>query len=488
MAVSLDQIPSALRVPLAYIEFSNARAVQGTPSMPYKVLFLGQKLASAPATAGKPVRVLADAHAEQLFGRGSMLAEMFAAAKAANRMVETWAIPLNDAGSGAAATGSLTVAGPATAAGQLVLYIAGRRVPVGVVAADSATTIASNIAAAINAETRLPVTAAAASATVTLTCRWKGVTGNDIDLRLNYYPGEQLPGGVTVTIVAMANGAGNPDISAAIAAFGDEWWNQIVNPYTDSANLALLRAEMEGRFGPLRMQDSEAFMAYRGTHAATSTFGNGLNCQLFTVMGTGTSPTPTYIWAAINAVVAGASLEIDPARPLQTLALTGVLPPAFGDRWRIDERNLLLFDGISTFMVDAGGVVRIERQITTYQTNAFGAPDPSYLDVETLATLAYIRYAVRNRILLKFPRMKLAGDDARFAPGQAIVTPRTIRAELLALFRELEERGLVEDFEQFKSELIVERDASDKNRLNVLMGPNLVNQLRIFAAQIQYNL
>ena len=152
----------------------------------------------------------------------------------------------------------------------------------------------------------------------------------------------------------------------------------------------------------------------------------------------------------------------------------------------MEERNLLLYDGLATFFVDSGGVVRIERAITTYQKNVYGLADPSYLDVNTPATLSYLRYSTRARITQKFPRHKLADDGTRFGPGQAIVTPSIIRAELLALFRELEEKGLVENFDQYKADLIVERDADDRNRLNVLSPPDLINQLRIFAEQIQF--
>ena len=80
------------------------------------------------------------------------------------------------------------------------------------------------------------------------------------------------------------------------------------------------------------------------------------------------------------------------ARPIQTLALTGVLTPLPAQLFTDLERNNLLFDGISTFLRDIDGTVRIERAITSYQTNAAGAVDPSYLDVETMFTAARLRF------------------------------------------------------------------------------------------------
>lgn len=489
MAISFNDIPANIRVPLVYVEFDNSRAVSGTPGIMHKILVLGQKLTAGTAAAATPVRVLSADQAGSLFGRGSMLHGMFAALKAANRYTETWAIPLDDAATAVAASGSLTFSGTSSASGAINLYVGGKRLAVGVAATTASSAIATAVAAAINADGDLPVTAAVDgtnTSKVNITARNKGESGNGLDLRVNYYPGETLPAGIALTIAAMAGGAVNPDLSAAIAAFGAEWWNSIVMPYTDSANLASLKAELDVRWGPTKMMDGIAYAAYRGTHAATGTFGSGLNTQHLSVMGTGISPTAPHVWAAVYAGVAAASLSIDPARPLQTLNLPGVLAPALADRWTMEERNLLLFDGIATFMVGADGTVSIERAITTYQTNAFGVADPSYLDVNTPATLSYIRYATRARITQKFPRHKLADDGTPFSPGQAIVTPKTVKAELLALFRELESRGLVEGFDQYKADLIVERNATDRNRLDVLSSPNLVNQFRVFAEQIQF--
>lgn len=110
-------------------------------------------------------------------------------------------------------------------------------------------------------------------------------------------------------------------------------------------------------------------------------------------------------------------------------------------------------------------------------------PIPSYLDITTPATLGYIRYATKSRITQKYPRHKLASDGTRYSPGQAIVTPSVIRGELLALYRELEYAGIVENFDAYKADLIVERNGSDRNRVDVLAPPDIVNQFRIFAMQ-----
>ena len=82
------------------------------------------------------------------------------------------------------------------------------------------------------------------------------------------------------------------------------------------------------------------------------------------------------------------------------------------------EELLLLRDGISTFTVDPGGMVRIRRLVTTYQVSPNGADDISYLDLTTILTLGYLRYDWRNLVARKYPRHKLAIDGTAFGAGQ----------------------------------------------------------------------
>jgi phage tail sheath gpL-like len=50
------------------------------------------------------------------------------------------------------------------------------------------------------------------------------------------------------------------------------------------------------------------------------------------------------------------------------------------------------------------------------------------------------------------------------------------KAHAIAKFREWENLVLVEDFNQFKADLVVERNAQNPNRLDFLLPVNLVNQ------------
>lgn len=489
MAISFDQVPNSILVPGQYIEISNTGAVRGLFGMPSRILVIGQKYSTAPAVAAVPLIVSDAASAEGYFGRGSMLHRMFLALKAGNASTETWAIPLADLGAGAAATGSLTFSGTITSAGTLNAYIGGRRVRVGVASTDTPSAVATALVAAITADTLLPVSATVNGsnpAKVDLTARHKGECGNSIDMRLNYYAGETTPPGLSCTVVAMASGTGNPDVSAAIAAMGDTWWTDVICPYSDGPNLSALETEAATRNGPLVMQDMAIYCAVRGTYAGLTTWAGTRNSEHTFALGADAPLAPAEEWAAAYAGIAAYYTHIDPARPLQTLVLPGILPPATADRFIWSERNVLLGAGVGTFTVDDGGLVRLGRAVSTYVTNAYGVADPSWRDLETKKTVAWIRYQRRARVATKFPRCKLASDGTRAGAGQALVTPKIIRADGIAQFRQWEEAGMVESVDSWIDGYIVERDAEDPNRVNELLPADIVNQLRVFAGRVQF--
>ena len=483
--ISFSLIPNNLRVPGAYAEFDNRHAIQGTTSQPYRVLIFGQKLTAGSHAALSPVDVTRAEDAWALFGRGSMLSRMIAAYKDNDSFTKVTAVALDDDEAGAAASGSITVTGTANAAGTLNVYIGGQRVRAGVKPNDTKTVVAATLAGAINAAPDISVSATASEGAVTVTSKHKGEVGNELDIRLNYHTGELIPSGLTVVITAMSGGTGNPDITPLMAALGDSWYNVLVSPYTDASNITALDAELVSRFGPMRAIDGVAFAAKSANHAGLTTLGQSRNCPHLCITESYSYPRPPYERAAMIAAQAAKSAQNDPALPFQTLALTGDMPPAEKDRFTLQERNLLLFDGVSTSIVDAGGTVRIERLITTYTENAAGAPDVSYLDVNTPFTLSYLRYSWRARVLLRFPRMKLGNDGAR---GDNVVTPKAMKAEMIALAGDWADIGLIEDLESFKKSLVVQRPSGDVNRLDIILPPDLMNQLRITATRIDFRL
>jgi phage tail sheath gpL-like len=488
VGISFNTVPSNLRVPFFAVEFDNTRASQGPALLSYRALLIGQKTTAGTATANTLYKVTSVAQVITYAGRGSMLHRMALAWFANNQSTELWIMPVSDNGAGVAASGTLTVTGPATAAGTLNIYFGGTLVQVAVASGDAQNTIASAINTAINANLDLPITSTVGTNVVTWTFRHKGTVGNDFDVRLNYQDGESTPAGVAVAIVAASGGTTNPTLTSAIAALGDNWYQVWAHPYTDATSLTAIETELASRFGPMRMIDGVAITSASGTQAALGTLGDGRNSPHSCIAAQpGKNPvTPPMEYAAAVAGVVAFYGAADPGRGFRFLPVSRVLAPAEGDRFTLTERNLELFDGISTSHVGPGGVVQLDTLETTYQTNAAGAADESYLLVASMLTLLYMRYTFRTRFLTRYPRHKLADDGTRIGPGQAVMTPKLGKAEALTWGREMEALGLLEDYDQFAADLVVERDATSRNRLNFKLSPNIINQFAVGAAQIQF--
>lgn len=485
-------IPTNLRVPFVAVEFDSSRAFQGVSVMQYKGLLVGQKTSSGSAATGTFLKLTKDVP-NSYFGAGSDLARMANKFFSNNKFTEVYAYAYADPPSGSAATGTITIAGIATADGELALMIDGIRVPVTVAVDDTAAVIASAIVTAITANTELPVTAVAAQGVVTLTAKNVGVIGNNIDVRKNYYDGELTPAGITATIAAMADGAGSIDLSTMIANLGDEWFQGIACSAVDTTNLGLIDVELAERFGALRMKDGMYFCSRRGTGETKAAklqelidFGTALNSKHVTCMNATSIPNDPAEVVAAYLGQALYELSVNPARPLQTLELVGILPPAKGERNDISDDNSLLWDGISTFECITGNKVLIQRAITMYQVNASGSADIAYLDVNTLFTLMHLRYDFRTRIRTKYPRAILANDGTRVKPGLQVITPKVGKAEAIAIFRTWEYEGWVEGIEQFKRDLICQRSSIDPNRLEWVLPPDLANQFVVGAVSIQF--
>jgi len=495
MTIPFNNIPQQLRVPLFYAEMDNSQA-NGSASGIRRALGIGQKLAAGTALPNTPYIVASVAQAIALFGRGSMLARMVAQYRASDSFGELWCIAAADEVAAVAASGTVTVVGTATAPGTLNLYIAGQVVRVGVATGDTATAVGAALAAAITAATDLPVSAVAAVGVVTLTCKWKGATGNDITLADNFAGsagGEALPPGITLTYSAatLAAGATNPVLTPVISAMGDDEYDFIFHPYTDSTSLDAIGAELNdttGRWSWSRQIYGHAYSAQRGSLATLVTAGGLRNDQHHSIASIDVDcPNPSWEYAAAYAARNAVFINADPARPTQTGVLSGLLVPRAGKRFLFTERQSLLTYGIATSYVTTGAL-RIERAITTYQKNAFSQPDVSYLDSEILHLSAYVLRRLKSVITSKYPRHKLADDGTRFAAGSAIVTPSVIRGELISEYGKMEYEGYVENAKLFAANLIVERPASDPNRIDVLLPPDYANQLRVFAVLNQFRL
>ena len=496
--IPFNNIPINLLVPGQYIEIDGSNALGGgLPSQNRRVLLIVPS--SVTAINGKLYHVTSVGDAKALFGSvGNFTVgiQMVRAALKANPYAELYVLPMA-IGAETHATGSIAFAGVNLGGPTTVfVYINGVRfgVPVTNTGDDGSGVVSSLYDAGmgpggLGVEAGVSCTTGTYGALVLTALSSLGVGGNAIDLRVGYYDGERLPDGWTVTITPMSGGVGSFDATAIMTAIGDEPFSTIVLPWNDSTVLNGLTAWLDARWGPLQQNTSHVFQAQRIAHGdpVDGAFSGIPNSFQMSTLPVRNSPTPPWVWGALLGTVCDREAGIDPARPLQTVALPGVMAPVVGDRFTRDERESLLEDANSTFVVDFSGNAALERVVTMYVLNPdSGDIDRTWLDLETKHTVDYIRFAVRTRIATKFPRSKLADDGTIIAPGQPIVTPSILRNELIALFLELEQAGLVEDVAQFINDLQVVRSTQDVNRVNCIYPPNIVNQFRTFASGLKF--
>lgn len=464
--IEFEAIPSSIRKPGKYFEFNTKLAVRTLPANLQKMLIVAQRLAAGAVAALVPTQIFSDAEAAAAFGNGSNAHLMCRAAITANPYLQLSVCALDDMVAGAAATGTITITGPATGPGVLRQRIGNRTIEIAIATA----TAANDIAAALNTELAkyadLPVTAGVLANAITLTAKHKGTIGNLVDIST-----EVTAAGVAAAVVAMANGATDPDTATAYAEVFAERYDIIAIPYVDATAIGALKTHLDSVSGPMEQRPGIGVYSLDSALATATTLAPTINGGRITNGFLRGTKSPSYEVAA--AYAAEIAFEEDPAMPLNTLPLIGIAAPDITQRLSRTEQESCLANGVTPFEVGPGEVVQIVRAITTYTKDANGIADVSLLDLTTIRTLDYVRKACRERIALRFPRAKLSSKTA----------PR-VRSELIDVLLKLEELEIVENVRENLPGLIVERNAQDPNRLDAKIPADIVNGLHVFAGRI----
>ena len=499
MSIQFREIPANNLVPIFATEFDNTLAAKPGP-MPWKNLLIGQATKDTAPTG--LTQISSDDQADQLFGPGSQIALMAKAFRKNAKYMELYCIALQDpASNSAAATKVLAFTGPATESASLHLMIAGQAVNVTVLDADTAATIATNVAAKINSLTNLPVTATVGTSEnshkVTLTAKNKGAAGNDISVFLNFNNGETTPAGVSIDVFAstdrvnLAGGSGDTEFDATNVGNVIEgtWFNAIAigaGDNTTTGNVAYIKDKLDERWTAIVQQTGVLYYGVAGNKSAATTAGNARNSQVICIPGLPNNPSlPCEVAAAAMGAIAVTALN-DPAVPLSNWPVKGIVAPKMDDRLGFDSNNDILRAGVAMLGAGDDGTVYLKRCVTTYKTNAMGASDASYQQLEKVHTLSYLRWDWNNYLAGKYPHAKLADDGNEYGPGQVVMTPKKGKAEILIRYKEWMKKGLVQNFEEFKANVVVERDPDDSTALNFLIPADLIDQLLICKSKIQF--
>lgn len=486
-ALSFDEIPYDWRVPGTYVEVRPDYTNLGLLGYPARALLIGPKRAAGTAAADTAYRITRREQATALFGAGSVAEAMAFAFLACNTTSDLSVMGMEDPQGGAAATATLTLTGSATAAGTLAVAVGNRRATAPVATGATVTAVATALAAAINALADAPATAIANAGVVTLTARHAGVIGNAIDLRVSPAAGDMVPAGISAVATAFTAGAGDGDVTAALAAVAADWYTDIAIAWSDGTNLGVFTDDLARRYGALGKLDAHGYVGLKGSFGSLSSAGSGLNSHLLSAIGADGSASAPWEWAAALCGLGIFHFTNDPARQLRSLALTGIAAPVPALRFTMTEQDLLLRDGVSTWEVGPDGTVRLQRVITTYQVSALNIADTAWLDATVPKTLSRIRYDWASYVGLQYPRHKLADDgSAAVEYGEAVATPRRVHGSWAARCALYEQQGWIEDARRTVAESVFQRSAQDRNRLDAKQKVRIVGNLMVLAASLQF--
>ena len=492
MAILFNQIPgSGLVDPGFFFEFNPA----GYYSSVSRMILIGHKTSAGTIAANTPTLVASQNDCDKLAGAGSMLREMFRIAKQNAPVQEIWIEHVAE--TGAAQTFTLTVGSGATGtAGTGTIIVQGETIQVPIAAADTTTIIAASIAAAIGSTTpyynpltgaMLQFTAASAAAVATATCRHAGSIFADTEFYIPPISGNLFTT-ANLTIASGTTGTGQPTLTTALSALGDDNWDFIVSPWSDSTSTAAyasLTNDTSGRWSYPRGSYGHVWSVATGSLSALQTLGAALNDRHLTVLGRNSaSVTPSHLWVAGYAARRAAWLSDyatgNVSRNATGLVVQGLQGPRDRSTWfGYSSRNSLVQAGISTFLNNQDGSVAIDKDVTTQETGTSGQPDATFRDVQTIYQTMHVTRIQKADVAFNLGNRAIA--DIKPAGLDAIVTPKDIASQFIVSYQRLFLQGLVENVAGYIQNLSVQRNASNRNRVDVYNPIQVVRPLDVLA-------
>ena len=509
---------TTIKQPKTTVNIVNASGTVGNTEQ--RILIVGQQTAAGSATAGALVESIANGGAEDaLFGRDGMLATLIRANKVRNQQVQVDAIPLDDAGGGVAATGTIVVTGTSTEAGTLTVITGSERnhkFSVAVASGDTPTVIGDSIVAAVNADLDVPVTAANVTGTVTFTAVNKGTYGNSFPLEVR-----GSVAGSTTAVTTMASGATDPTLTSIFDVIGDKRYQAIVWPYPNDT--AELRTLLDARFNADgSVLDGVGFTALADTVSNLKVLGAALNSQSLVIIGDQKETETDYAGPSIveiPMVVAaefvsfrGLRLDSDgfsvadlvitangpldsfggPAlasKPYFNTPFAELVPMQTGRGFDDSEIEDLKDNGISVIGNNiANNTVISGEFITTYKTDVAGNPDITFTFLNYVDTASQSREYFYNNLRKRFAQSRLTTGD--IIKGRDMANEQVIRSFVKRLYQDLSGPDFVlleagEDALNFFNDNLVITIDKALGKVTIQMTVPIVTQIREIAATMK---
>lgn len=464
-AIDNSQVARAVGIKTTY----EARRGQNTPFLPQRVAIIGQGADASTYSTTKFQASNAD-EVGAAVGYGSPLhlvaRTLFPRNGDGLGTIPATFYPLEAAGTGVAAVFDVTPVGTATAQGTF--YVTVNKIRSTAFVMSVGDTVADFIAAAIpavNAVLAQPVIASDGTTTLTLTSKWSGSSGNDIEIEIE----GPTNIGLTFSVAATTPGAVNPDVDTALAQVGGVWETLFINcmEVADTATLDKFKAFGEGREGALVHMPCAAIVGLNETTVAAATAVSDarktdfINIQI---------PAPSsknlpFVIAADAVRRIAVRANNNPPRDYGSLKLDQLTAGPDGDQWDNAKRNEAVTKGSSTTVVK-DGVVNMQDAITFYHPT--GEEIPPYRFLVDRVRQMNITY----NLALVVGKEEWDGapliPDFQATTNPDAISPKVVRAALKSMTAGLADDAIVSDPETINKNTLVEINSDNPKRLDIV--------------------
>lgn len=386
-----------------------------------KILILATPLAAklSNVNIALPTKVTSPDDVGSRAGFGSMAHRLaIAAFRGSNYSVPVYLCFEEEPSDAVAATGSIALIGTTILAGTLYLYVAGKLYEITVTKGESITAIGDAIVAALSADKECPVSAVNTAGVVTLTALSKGDWGNGITIAVNQdlAEGQALPSGLTVTISAMANGAGVPTVATDLPlALGtgtnanEQFFTDVIHGYGQNATVLDALSQYVGEGNDYTgLYDRNVHRPFRSLTGDTATGSAGLSALLAfgdgrkndrcngVIVRPGSLTHPSEIAAEALGYMAMKNNELAEANYVGLL-LSGVDPGDVarqaGNDWTQDyaNRDSAVKAGISPTVIEDGSVT-MQNVVSFFHPSSIPQTSNAFREMCNISKIQNILY------------------------------------------------------------------------------------------------
>ena len=485
-------------VPGEYVEVAFAQGVPSLANGVDYVLLMGNILSTGSGAVNTlygpdtPIPMTGIDDANLLFGESSELARLVSRFVKTNQTTPVYAIGVAEGGSATAATGTITVTGPATGNGTLRIYVDDEFCDVGFVTGDSATTIATNAVTQITAKSSWRASASNVAGVITLTTKQKGLRANSLRYFARVIPFTGTGVGVTPTTSTLATGGTvSDDVAAALAVVVARKFAYIVPAHVDATNLGKVLTQINTQAAPVT-GIRQAMVA-----GSTDSLANSI-----TIVDSLNSARSELIWQLEGDIPAGElaahvcaayMLYEAPSVPRLNFNFYGdadgepwfVKPALSGSAPTRGQIAAALNAGLTPIASRSASSAYLVKRITTrYKTGA--VLDYRIRDAHKRVVCDRYADSLVAGAALRFRGKEIGDDPKNNEPlaGPRVVTPRVVKAFLDGVTDVYAGNDLLQNVPTIKAQTQVLRDSQNRQRMGARVPLQPIDILDQLAAKV----